>query len=814
MTTPTTTAGVKTLVYAPQVRIVISTGSKEIDISRDVIRGKVTRDVNAVSLAEFTINNKGRKYTGILKRMDKVSIWLKRVCWIQVFSGYLDIVPAFDLFPVEAYIKASCTLKRLKYTYWDSGLPASQELLLPDTFRATIDGTNPGLDNPDAGTGLIIKDLLVKVGKWPEDQIMIQQIPKAFLDFARDNIRLVDDSEVYDQLLRYLQPAGAANGFVIPWSTYGQPPTPDNGDKYTIERIASVVKFVWSSATPTAQAKAVAIAWAASAGNPTLVTGSDEDRKYGIFQVSLADYPHYTSHALFNIVEAARIAFEISNRGRDFSYWQGSYDWSRYMNQAESLIHSDQVPPYSPNGGFPITSGAPGAPGAGVLQTLFSQFYGGPGLGGAGAPGVVAYARSKLGSPYVLGSPATPDATTFDCSSLVKLAYATAGVNLQRVAYNQCRQTIAYRVIPTGANGKYQESDLLPGDLLFSGSADDHEFDTSDNIPPTGHVAMYAGGGRVVEAKGVAWGVIEGTLSTTSGSGTHANPRYWIGKTHTVTRPSPMAYQSGEDTGAWSWGNQSGGTVATYRLFNLLFREMEVGYLSQILQGEFQPANDVPLLGSVSQVCSGSLRSFMSAPNGDFIAFFPDYFGINGTDAVWNLEDIEMINFNMMINDDELVTHVYTLGDTDESFSINAADWLQSSGYVSIFQNAIMNNILNMMSSDGAPVDPNVFVQRFGIRPMVNQLQIIRNHFLEFFSSLHTFLQQWSRQFSTLVELTFMPEVYPGMRINLVNHGISVYVEQVTHVFDYVNGFLTYPTISSPSTKEGGFGGLPIGPML
>jgi hypothetical protein len=200
----------------------------------------------------------------------------------------------------------------------------------------------------------------------------------------------------------------------------------------------------------------------------------------------------------------------------------------------------------------------------------------------------------------------------------------------------------------------------------------------------------------------------------------------------------------------------------------------------------------------------------MSGPNGDFIAFFPDYFGINDTKAVWDIEDVEIINLKLQINDDELVTHVFTIGDTNMNGSVDIGDWIASSGAVSIKSKAIMDQVLAMQPSTGFLSDPEAFLQRYGIRPMQNQLTIIRSHYYEFFSSLYTFLQQWSKQFSTDVQICFMPEIFPGMRINLANHNVCVYVESVVHTFDYQEGFQTYPTISCPSTPQGGQDGLPI----
>jgi cell wall-associated NlpC family hydrolase len=92
--------------------------------------------------------------------------------------------------------------------------------------------------------------------------------------------------------------------------------------------------------------------------------------------------------------------------------------------------------------------------------------------GGAGA---VAAAESQLGVPYVWGGE-TPG-VGFDCSGLVQWAWRQAGVNLPRTSGAQFAATTPVSV-----------ADLEPGDLLFYGP------DGSD------HVAMYVGGGTMIEA--------------------------------------------------------------------------------------------------------------------------------------------------------------------------------------------------------------------------------------------------------------------------------------------------------------------------
>lgn len=97
-----------------------------------------------------------------------------------------------------------------------------------------------------------------------------------------------------------------------------------------------------------------------------------------------------------------------------------------------------------------------------------------PAGGGAGTVAVAA-AETQLGVPYVWGGE-TPG-SGFDCSGLVAWAWRQAGVTLPH--YSGAQFEMSTPVTP---------SDLVPGDLLFYG--------------PTGdtHVAMYVGGGQMIEA--------------------------------------------------------------------------------------------------------------------------------------------------------------------------------------------------------------------------------------------------------------------------------------------------------------------------
>ena len=164
----------RTLVYAPEVRV-LTYGRDGVtrDLSKDVVRGSVTRRVNSVSSASLTLNNKRNRYTAKLSRMDRIVIFLKRAKWDLVFSGYLTQVPALDVYPATCEIRAQCTLKRLMHTYWDPGLPDSADLLIANNEK--------GLDG---GSRELLVSLLSKVGAWSANQIHVQQIPRAFAELA------------------------------------------------------------------------------------------------------------------------------------------------------------------------------------------------------------------------------------------------------------------------------------------------------------------------------------------------------------------------------------------------------------------------------------------------------------------------------------------------------------------------------------------------------------------------------------------------------------------------------------------------------
>jgi hypothetical protein len=81
-------------------------------------------------------------------------------------------------------------------------------------------------------------------------------------------------------------------------------------------------------------------------------------------------------------------------------------------------------------------------------------------------------------------------------------------------------------------------------------------------------------------------------------------------------------------------------------------------------------------------------------------------------------------------------------------------------------------------------------------------MSAIRDHKLELLMAIQIFMQKWAEQYSTNVQLSFMPELFPGMRLDLVGHDMQVYCGQVTHTFDWEQGFTTSCVFMAPSSPS------------
>lgn len=109
-----------------------------------------------------------------------------------------------------------------------------------------------------------------------------------------------------------------------------------------------------------------------------------------------------------------------------------------------------------------------------------------PSTGGGSSSGTtssaetaIAWAKQRIGLPYLWGGTGP---NGYDCSGLTQGAWKAAGVNLNRTSRDQYRQV-----------AKISYSNLRPGDLVFWGT-------NPNDASSVYHVAMYIGGGQIIEA--------------------------------------------------------------------------------------------------------------------------------------------------------------------------------------------------------------------------------------------------------------------------------------------------------------------------
>lgn len=242
---------------------------------------------------------------------------------------------------------------------------------------------------------------------------------------------------------------------------------------------------------------------------------------------------------------------------------------------------------------------------------------------------------------------------------------------------------------------------------------------------------------------------------------------------------------------------------------------------SMALKGGRSLMNDKPLMPFIEQLTQGTLRRFQSLPNGNFYAFYPDYFGgMKQRTPYWEIMDIEVLEGEISLTDEALATHVYVVGDNAGYLNgIDVFDKVSAAGVVTLFQAMAMHFITGL--EEDSPV-PNAskkqsiqtkdqvlnFLKKYGARPYFEEAPMVRSGYYEMFLAYQRFCLLWASQFQATFQTTFMPEIYPGGLIAFPEHGIQMFVEEVSHNMDYENGFTTTIQFVAPAALKNGPGGV------
>ena len=294
--------------------------------------------------------------------------------------------------------------------------------------------------------------------------------------------------------------------------------------RYSAEQIYGFARR--AGFTPDESATMTAIALAESGGNSKAHNPVGEDSR-GLWQINGKAHPDFlTKYNLYDPLDNARAAFEISHRGEDISPWTTTHGGlsSRYVRFKEDAQAAAVA--YGDGGGRGMWNGTrgygdhepahdgidpPGVPVHDVAGTpmamagLVSQTAA-PGAGGdnAALDTFLRVAKAQIGDRYVFGAKEdlhNPNPSVFDCSDFTEWAAFQAGTKIPRTATEQYLFFKQKGMLIDPAKAKD-----TPGALLFHF---DREPRPGDGRTPGAHVAISLGDGRVVEAANPRAGVRE-----------------------------------------------------------------------------------------------------------------------------------------------------------------------------------------------------------------------------------------------------------------------------------------------------------------
>lgn len=801
-----------TFVFSPSVEAHIeSVDGKIVDVSADISSGSVTRVTNGISSANLMLRNAGRKYDGVFDPMGRVVIYMRRVRRLLVFSGYLDMVPAMSAYPGPVRLTASCTLKRLQNWSWDPATDAAYRLLYLGDVSNRADLT-------DGGLAKRIVRLLAEVAGWPQAQVHIGAIPNDWFTVvagvARDligeatKIQLISlvGSSAYvagstgmDRGTQYVQGIGAGTG-ALPdvagrLTTYSDRSAHldarsvrPSGSWYLTMRWPYLTQRSPSSdvlATIPGVDSAKGRQW--WAGRRVLVVNPRNNKAvcvaaagWGPADIYLGpNFDSYDASAAARVgtTSAAVLKALAARDGEDFHF--------AFAPTGMALGPQDTTQ------GALVSSG--GSTGGTSLAAQLGKAVGGKVSAVTFADTAAAWCRKR--HPYLWGGKAAgsnPDPSALDCSGLVSWAHAHTGAG--NYADGSIGQYASSRPVSVA------EARRTKGALVFVGSS-----------PGTiHHVGVSLGDGTTAEAQSTATGcnIFRFDAQTWNYAG--------------VVPDLDYSASGGSGAGGLPAAGGAGLTGPSFgeALFNVWQWIGHTDFGGDLLGGVRALMNDKPLMQTVDALATAGLRSYCSAPNGDFVAWFPDYFGWWGTAAKMVVADVEIEEgFAVAKSDASLKTHWFVTSSTTGVEELGDATQIyqqySTAGIASVEFPALMKALFKEAGSfaDGG----KAFLRRFGARPVWEPMDTISGARQEFFFAVFRFMLNWASQYTAPVKVTFMPELYPGMLMVLPTYGIQGYVTEVTHSFDLAPdaGFSTDVSCIAWSTLgDKGVRGLPRGATL
>ena len=816
-----------TFIYAPGVKVYVQTAKHGlVDVSEDLGEGTMVRRSDGVSTFNFTISNPRRKYDSVFTPNDRVVCVMKRLHWVRTFTGLLNSVPLVTIWPRDVPLAASCSLKRLQYWYWDPHSAATQNMI-----RDALQAVNGQRGNTDAGVTNLTLTILEKVVGWPKSKVHIARIPDQWFDVARKVAEQVDAAaEQADQMAADFYAtlggdgviAGATTGVVINGrlqaGTYGG--TELAGEQLrNAETIYSVAKKMGLSDRDAM----LGLMCAMQESQLKNLSGGDRD-SVGLFQqrpsegwgtVAQCTNPTYAATKFFNALKG------IGNRDGmqetqaiqavQRSGYPDAYQKWKPLGEAIVRVLTGLV-----NSTNPLQNDARFQANKDALTKDGTSRPTGQGLAQVGVDFVTRYPHVM----YQYGSRRDPSwlamdpPGSLDCSAFVSsMFFRLTGTNLLPP------QTDSMVSWLRSNNGKMVSAEVgmqTAGAIMFVGTypGTTHvEISMGDGVHTVGTRRTGTPASVVSNGPGrYSFGYLvpnlsyDGNVAVDAPGATGTNPGAALQQT---TGSDAVGYNP-NDPFDKLFGNNSWHATSA--------EDDAAMQLSGGLTGIRALLNDEPLLPYLKNLFNSTMRSFCSAPNGDLIAWFPDYYGLWGTAAKMVIETIELQDFNVEWSDDFFVTHQFTLagqvgattldvssGDiADPGFAQGTGADIRTTtlGIASIDIPAMMYALFGIDASEQEARNfADYIYKRFGARPSYQPMPGLQGPKAEFFSAMFMFMRQWAYQYNADIPLTFMPELFPGMLIQVPALDFQAYVTTVTHTFRFGQGggFSTTVNIAAPA---------------
>jgi len=839
----------KRLIYAPKAYVFIRSSNQNgriYDVSSDVVSGSVTQNVGDLSKAEFVLRNRYQKWIrdpdnkeSVFLPMDLVTIWLQRVAGrpIQVFTGYLDSVPYYQGYPGDAAFTASCTLKKLAYTWFDPGLeffnqwvlstggwvydPTTGEAINPEYNWGNADVANDGIDTRDihdGGFAELLGRFMLEIAGWGPNDVLISELPKDLPKIAGELYNNIHDPVGADleALSEFL---GQAMG--VPGYSAATDQTSDitaDGQQAQGVKGAATAKTIEKIATKN-NISPLVLAVAAY-----LMSKFKERYEHGPGDRELYGYGMYAMRP-----DSAR------DRGDQIQIEGYPLEQILSLDVATQAYCGRLRQTMTPD----LASAALNNDQAGIVKWI-EKANGRPLRNRSDIAAAFTNAK-KLLTQAVVVTPKTTPTTITAVEGLSwkdpKIRDLSAAGSHERQILNEYAQrktkdwlagwyyrakqvspkieltrqpaTLSNTYITLYSNAPDNLKRLwktLKGDPLVDYArltvSDQHEILVKGNVVPNSQPGnatdLPINNTLVIQQKAAP------PKGTTTGSGARDS--------HDGATADAAAAAGGSPSGGATFEQLAAFSANAAFAANFAFPSNRIE--STFLTGDRALMNDVSCFDGMKQFCQGSMRTFRSLPDGRFLAFYPDYFGAYRK-PYWQIRDIEIVNMGIQLNDEALATHVYVTGDT---FALDGQiDWLDRAstrGVATITQAMMLDSIMLPYDSKRKEdkeqrihrlKDAWEFLQHYGARPHAEEQPLIRNTAYEFLMAWQRFGQLWASTFATTVDFTFQPEVMAGGLIEFPDHDLQMYCENVTHTWDYQSGFSTQATMSSPahtSTKN------------